>query len=109
MKKLILLALLIAPAAFGADASITVKVDLNAEQTEQLKFLARFCGTTNSLKDFSTNVVAKVEWTKDATFWLSQRRQRIDAAVNTAPDSDFTKLEKDLGLTPMTNNVPLFP
>lgn len=106
---LIIAAFLLAPALYAADSTITVRVELNATQKEQLKFLASYCGTTNSLKDFSTNVIAGVVWTKDAEFWLSQRKQRIDAAVSVATDDSFKQLEKDLGLTPMTNAVPLFP
>ena len=110
MKNLLLIAIAsLSLSAFAGTNTVTVKVDLSDVQQEQLKFLKRYYGLTNSLAQISTNFVADVNWTPQAQFILSQRRMRVVSAMTDVSDDVIASLENALGLAPMVSNVPLAP
>lgn len=105
MKTLLSIAILtIGLSAFAAETNtVTVKIDLSDLQTEQLKFLKRYYGATNSTKDFATNVVLSVTWTPTAELILSQRRERVTSAMATITDDQIKAVEDALGLPPLVS------
>lgn len=110
MKKLLTLTLAcVALVAIAGTNTVEVKITLTDLQAEQLKFLKRYYGSTNSTKDFATNVIKEIKFTPGAEFVLSQRRERITSALSTVDDTAYKALENALNLPDMTNSVPLFP
>lgn len=112
MKKSITILLsVVALCVIAGTNNVTVRIDLTDVQSDQLRFLKRYFGSTNTLKDFATNVVA-ISWTPAAQSALDARNWRLMQTVSSVlaqSDDTVTSLENALGLPPLTNSVPLAP
>jgi len=85
--------------------NVQVQVYLTDVQQEELKFLRDYYGSTNTLKNFSTNVTVAVVWSLEALNALQMRRDRIWQATATNTAVNMNKIESDLSLSPLTNSI----